>query len=753
MPGLQESLHSHVRIDGHAKVCGRAQFAADFTPENTAYAAIATSSIACGEILGFELESARGVPGVLAVYTHQDMAGCIQPVKHLMAGGYANSSAVPLGSSRVFYAGQIIALVIAESKESADEAAQNIGVRYQEQAAVARITDGRGAKQPLSSVRTGHKDARTGNVDGALAKSPVRVNAEYRTPIQHHNPIELFGTTCQWHGEQLTVYEATRYIYAAQHGLAAQLSLAPDQIRIVCPFLGGHFGSRLALSQYTAPVAIAARRLGRPVKYVATRSQGFTIANHRPDTIHRVEIGADTSGRFTAFTHHAEVTSSRFDDFVMIGTDVTARLYDWPNVETKEMLVRVDRNTPGPMRAPPEVPYLFALESAMDEVASMVGIDPIELRRRNDPQKDAIDGKPFKPHPLMQCFDAGAAAFGWSSRNPRPSSMRDGDWLVGYGCASAVRPVKRAAAILRLTLLNDGHALIETAHHEIGNGIYTVLAIEAAKYLGIDIAAVTVRLGDSSLPPAGISGGSSTTTSLVPALVEACRHVRQELFQSLCGIATFSTSKVEDFRLESGRIVASNGPPMNLVDAFSAIGKDRIERLQETAPPEAPPDATTKLWEGKLGLTNKEEELKWAYGAQFAEVRVHAVTREIAVTRLTGAFWAGSILNRLTAVSQLRGGMIWGLGSAILEATEVDGPTARYVNDNLTEYHVATAADYCAVDAIILGADVEHEPSELMGVGELGIIGVNAAIANALYHATGTRVRALPIRVDDLVCG
>ncbi len=743
-------VRSHVRVDGRAKVTGKATFAADFLISNLAHATVVTSTVARGRITGFDLAQSRRIAGVLRIFTYADFADAIRPVKHLMAGGYVNSSAQPLGSAEVHYAGQIVAMVVAESREVAEHAAALVRVRYAEAPSSAVIGQAGADSVALAVLRPDHTDATRGDAHQEFGSAAVQVDSTFRTPIQHHNPMELFGTTCVWNGDRLTVYEASRYIKAAQHGLAAQLGIDAEKIRVVCPFMGGHFGSRLALSQYTAPVAIAARLLQRPVRYVATRAQGFTIANHRPDTQHRVRIAATTEGTFTALLHDAKATTSRFDDFAMQGTDVTASIYKWGSVATTESLVRVDRNTPGPMRAPPEVPYLFALESAVDELAEKLSMDPIELRRRNDTQVDLMSGKPFTPRALMDCFDAGAKAFGWAERKPKPASMRDGDWLAGYGCASAVRPVKRGAATMRVALDAEGRVIVETAHHEIGNGIYTVLAMEAAGRLGTEIEAVTVRLGDTALPPAGISGGSSTTTSLVPALAIACEDLRGRLAQAAIAHATaFAHFAVQDLRLKERYLVGPGGASLRLSDLFAWLGTTKIETLARAAPERNGEEAFAKLREGKMGLGGTQNTVRWAYGAHFAEVRVHARTGDIRVPRLTGAFSAGYIINRLTALSQLRGAMIWGIGSALLEATVPDARTSRYVNDNLSEYLVATAADTDEVNAILLNADAD--PAELMGLGELGIIGVNAAIANALHHATGRRLRSLPIRLDQLL--
>ncbi len=538
----------------------------------------------------------------------------------------------------------------------------------------------------------------------------MRVDQHYSTPIQHHNPIELPSTTAMWHGDRLTVYEPTRYVDAAQHGLAAQLGLAPDRVRVISRFIGGHFGSKLALSQHTAICALAARRLARPVRLEVSRADQFTVANHRTETRHRVRLGASRAGRLLAVGHEATTVSSRFDAFAMEGTDVSTALYAAETVAAEERLARVDRNTPGPMRAPPEVPFLFALESAMDELAHTLQVDPVDLRRRNDTAVDPVTGKAFTTRPLMRCFDAAAAAFGWSRRDPRPrATLRDG-WWIGQGCAAAARPTKIGPAAIRLVQDATGAVRIETAHHEIGNGLYTLLATIASERLAVPLDQVTVVLGDSALPPAGISGGSSTTTSLANALGQACDALRQQ------------PSGAREVRFDY-------------------------------APAGAGPDALDKLRDGKIKLlTLPQDKLAWAFGAHMVEVRVHAATGEVRVARHVGAFAAGRVLNPLTARNQYLGGMVWGQSSALLEQTEVDPRTAIYLNRDLADYLVPTAADVAEQVVIMVeDDDAEVNPERVKGLGELGIIGVNAAIANAVFNATGVRLRDLPIRLETLL--
>jgi xanthine dehydrogenase YagR molybdenum-binding subunit len=743
----------HTRVEGPDKVTGRALYSSDLTgpDRDTAHAALVTSTVARGRITGFDLEAAGRVPGLLGIFTHRDFAGAVAPVKHLMAGGYANSSHRPLDSDTVAYAGQIVALVVAETQEAAEAAAGAVRVSYAAEPAAGGFDSPGAETVRLADLKPHHEDIARGDAEAGLREAAVRIEARYATPVQHHNPIELFTTRAAWDGERLTVHEPTRYVGAVQHGLAAQLGLDPANVRVVAGLIGGHFGSKFALSQHTALVALAARRLSRPVALVPSRRQCFTIANYRPESRHAVRLGADRSGRFTALVHQTETVTSRFDPFVMEGAEVAASLYACPNIRTEERAVRVDRNTPGPMRAPPEVPFLFALESAVDEMAVALGMDPIALRRANDTTVDPVSGKPFSTRPLMACYEAGARAFGWSRRLPRPGAMRDGPWRVGLGCATSVRPAKIAAATMRVRLGPDGSAEVSCAHHEIGNGITTLLALGAADGLGVAVERVTVRLGDTALPAAGISGGSSTTTSLMSALALGCGQIRAALAQAATGQGgRLAGRDPGTLRLSDGRLAAPDGAGIGLAEA---VGPEGVETVAEFVPAGGDrAKALAGLRQGHIGLAfgGAGKAVSWGFGAQFAEVHVHAETGEIRVARLTGAFAAGRILNPLTARSQLMGGMIWGLGSALLEETVVDG--AAYRNPDLAEYLVPTAADAPEVETLLVpDPDDQVDALGLKGLGELGIIGVNAAIANAVHHATGRRIRSLPIRLEDVV--
>jgi len=506
----------------------------------------------------------------------------------------------------------------------------------------------------------------------------------------------------------------------------------------------------------TAIVALAAKRLNRPVRCVVSRGQGFTTQPYRAPTRQRVRIGATQTGQITAFSHEGWELTSRLDNYAVAGTETTTRLYAYGAVASKVSLVKADRQTPAFMRSPPELPYMFGLESAMDELAYALNLDPIELRRRNEPTVDAVGGKKFSSRQLMPCYEQAARTFGWSKRDPRPGSMRAGDWLIGMGCATAVYPTNVAAAAARVRITSAGEVRVQCASHEIGTGIRTVAGQMAAEELGVPFSAVTVETGDSDLPPAPVSGGSNSTASVCSAVLLACRAIRDKLFQGAVrnGAGPFRGASPTELNLVDGMVMAANGTGQKLRDVFEAMGLGAIEEYAEFVPEGAPADAVSKLYAGKTTMISgtKARDVRFAFGAEFVEVRIHARTREIRVPRLVGTFAAGRIMNPRTARSQLMGGMIWGMGSALLESTELDTRTARTVNRDLQEYYVAVNADAPEVEITMLPElDRSVNPAGVKGIGELGDVGTNAAIANAIYHATGRRIRRLPIRLEDLI--
>jgi xanthine dehydrogenase YagR molybdenum-binding subunit len=720
------------RYDARAKVTGAALYAADIALPDVAHAYLLSSRIAKGRIKSFDLNAARALPGVLDILTYQTIGGDIRKVKYATEGGPASNSVVPLGSAEIAYAGQPIAMVLAETLEVAQDAASQIGVEYEEQPSAGSFDSKGAVDQAYAEQNKKHDDPKVGNFAIAYETAPVKIDASYSTPTQHHNPIELFATQCVWNGAQLTVHEPSQNVYGIKNGLAAQLGIEPSQIRVISRYVGGAFGSKGGLTQRTAIVAIAARRLGRPVKLVPTREQGFTIATFRAETRQRIQLAATHDGKLQALNHEGSEVTSRADPYAVAGTDASTRMYACPNVASNVTIVRADRATPGFMRAPAETPYFFALESAMDELAVALKMDPIELRRVNDTQTEPIKGLPYTSRALMTCFDQAAEVFGWSARNPTPGSTREGDWLVGWGCAASAYPTQMAAATARVRVFADGRALVETAGHEIGNGLYTVAAQTASDGLGIPVEKVSVSLGDTDLPPAPVAGGSISTASICTVIAQACDAIRMRLGQD-------------------------GKPATDVAAALKERGMGALEEYAESVPHGVPKDGVQALYKGAampLGGARLKDRIQFAFGAQFVEVRVHARTREIRVPRMVGAFASGRILNPRTAHSQYMGGMIWGIGSAIHEQTGIDPRTSRYVNANLADYMIPVNADIGEVRIIMVPEeDRVINPIGVKGIGEIGIVGTSAALANAIYHATGQRLRDLPLRIDGLITG
>jgi xanthine dehydrogenase YagR molybdenum-binding subunit len=720
------------RYDARAKVTGAALYAADVALPDVAHAYLLSSRIAKGRIKSFDLNAARALPGVLDILTYQTIGGDIRKVKYATEGGPASNSVVPLGSAEIAYAGQPIAMVLAETLEVAQDAASQIGVGYEEQPSAGSFDSKGVVEQAYAEQNKKHDDPKVGNFAMAYEAAPVKIEASYSTPAQHHNPIELFATQCVWNGAQLTVHEPSQNVYGIKNGLAAQLGIEPSQIRVISRYVGGAFGSKGGLTQRTAIVAIAARRLGRPVKLVPTREQGFTIATFRAETRHRIQLGATQDGKLQALNHEGSEVTSRADPYAVAGTDASTRMYACPNVASNVKIVRADRATPGFMRAPAETPYFFALESAMDELAIALKMDPIELRRVNDTQTEPIKGLPYTSRALMTCFDQAAKAFGWKARNPAPGTKRDGDWLVGWGCAASAYPTQMAAATARIRVFADGRALVETAGHEIGNGLYTVAAQTASEGLGIPVEKVSVALGDTDLPPAPVAGGSISTASVCTVIAQACDAIRMRLGQD-------------------------GKPASDVIGAMKYRGIGALEEYAESVPHGVAKDGIQALYKGAampMGGARLPDRIQFAFGAQFVEVRIHSRTREIRVPRMVGAFASGRILNPRTAHSQYMGGMIWGVGSAIHEQTEIDPGTARYVNTNLADYMIPVNADVGEVHIIMVPEeDRLVNPIGVKGIGEIGIVGTSAALANAIYHATGQRLRDLPLRIDGLITG
>lgn len=750
------------RVDGLAKVTGRARYGADqvvpgVAPDLLAHAWLETSPIARGRVIGIDDKATRAVPGVLEVLTYWNVGNAVRENETLLDGGYMSQSVTPLYSDRIFFGGQIVAMVIAETAEAAQQGCEALDITYEAEQASATL--GSRGTNDVKPKALGETELKAGDAEAGLAEAAAVVDEWYSTPAQHHNPMELFQTTCAWSGDKLTIWESTQNVRGFQHGAAKQLDVKPEQVRILSPYIGGAFGSRGEMGQQTSLVALAAKRLARPVKLVTTREQAFTLRTFRAETRHHLRLGADTNGHLTGLKHLSWELCSRKERFAVAGSDSTARLYACPNVETRVVNVEADRQAPGFMRAPPETPYLFAMESAMDELAFKLGIDPLDMRRRNDTMVETVTGRPYTSRSLVQCIDHGAEVFGWARRDPRPGSMTEGDDLIGYGYASAFYPTQAGPAECRVTLYPDLRAKVEVGTHEIGTGARTVVAMTVADQLGLRLEDVETCIGDSELPAAPMSAGSNSTASVCSVVALACQALRRKIARRavhtkdspLCGL------EMDSVRLVDGQAVSGNkAEPLLVAVGRAARGKAMVQDQQHTPHGGIPWFVGTKLVRaGKpvlLGGSNLKDRMQFAHGAQFVEVRIDRTTGEIRVPRMVGVYAAGRIMNERTARAQLQGGQVWGISSALHEATEIDHESARYVNQNLAEYHVPVCADVMDIQTIMLPeVDTLVNPLGLKGVGELGVTGVNAAIANAVFHATGVRVRTLPIRVGDIL--
>ena len=630
------------RIDGLAKVTGDALFGADHNPPHAAHAWLVTSPIALGRIRRIDEAAARQIPGVLGILTYRNVGKEITPGKHIIDGGYMSQSIAPLRDDRIHFAGQIVAVVIAETPELAHAAADALVIEYNKKRPSATF-DSQGLKE-VEADAMGETELEAGNIEIGLRSSDAVIDAWYETPAQHQNPLELFQTTCAWDGDQVTVWESTQNVRGHQHGLAKQLGLSAKQVRFVSPFTGGAFGSRGELGQHTALIALAARRLGRPVKHVATRRQCFYLRTFRAETRHHIQLGADRDCSLTVLVHDSWEITSRTERFAVAGSDSTARMYACPNVRVKCVNLEADRQAPGYMRAPPEMPYMFAMESAMDELAYALKCDPLELRRRNDTMVETVTNLPYTSRSLVQCIDRGAEVFGWRDRDPKPRSMRDGDDLVGWGFASAFYPAMIGPAECRITLMPDLHAIAEVGTHEIGTGIRTVMAQTVADLLGLQVEHVEVRIGDSRLPATPMSAGSNTTASVCSVLAIACEMLRERIAAaaSKAQSSVLYESEVFNFRLKDG--FAQAGPLReDLASAVRRAGRGRamIQTASNNphgAPPLVGPALVRRGKPVMMGGSRLKDRMQFAHGAQFVEVRVNQWTGEIRVPRMAGVF-------------------------------------------------------------------------------------------------------------------
>lgn len=724
-----------VRKDGLAKVTGRAHYAAEAQVPGVVHAVLVQSTIAAGTVLAVGTDAAQGMPGVLAILTPQN-APRLQPIAPQM-------QLVPgpaLQDATVAFNGQNIAVVIADTLERAEAAAARVRVRYRQDEAITEMDDNLADAWTPKHFRGGTRapDSRRGDADTAFASAPVKIEATYTTPIEHHNPMEPHATVARWEGDRLTVWTATQYISGAQTTLAKLLGIPPENVRVICPFTGGGFGCKGTTWPPVVLTAMAARVVGRPVKLVLDRRQMYTSNGYRPRTVQKLKIGAEADGRLVVLRHDGfnQMSLGDFGEFAEPVGLASEMLYAVPNVTVTHRLVSVNQGLPTFMRAPGKASGSFALESALDEVAARIGMDPLALRLKNYAEIDPHENLPFSSKKLRACYDAGAEAFGWSQRSPVPRSMHDGPVLIGWGMATAVYPAQRSAAQASVRCNADGTVVVRSGTQELGTGTYTIMAQVASDALGIPVSRIRVAIGDSTLPHAPVSGGSRTAASVTNAVQAAADALCRKIvaLAQADAKAEFAGVDAAALRIDGGAVVGP-GRRVGVAELLARRGLDTIEATAEARPG----DETSKF-------------SLYAFGAHFVEVRVDPEIGRMRVARYVGAFDCERVLNARTARSQAIGGIIYGLGMALFEKTEVDAETGRYVNANLAEYLVPVNADVPDIETIFIENDDRNaNPVGVKGLGELPTVGVAAAVANAVFHATGKRVRDLPIRVEDVL--
>ncbi|MER9306639.1 xanthine dehydrogenase family protein molybdopterin-binding subunit [Mesorhizobium sp. M0496] len=732
------------RIDGPLKVTGRATYAYEHAVDGVAYGYILGAAIAKGRIAEIDISDAEKAPGVVGVMTHRNAPP--QP-----DFGPAVTPTVPevftrarpaLSSDRVRYYDEPVAMVVAETFEAARAAAGLIRVRYEEETGTydlqAHLSDAYAPRRTNAGLET---DSVLGDFESAFAQAPVKVDATYRTPFEHHNPMEPHATIAVWSGDDLTIHTSAQTLANYRAGVASTLGMPPERVRIVSPFVGGGFGSKLIIHADTVLAALAARVLQRPVKIALTRQQMFANTGHRAEMIHQLRFGADSDGRLTGISHDVWSATSSFEEYCEQTAAFARSLYAAPNRLTRHRLVRLDINRGEWMRSPGEAPGMLAFECAMDELAERLGLDPIELRIRNEPTQDPERGVPFSTRNLVACMEEGARRFGWQGRDPVPGRTREGRKLIGHGMAAAIRPNYIGATTARVAIDRDGQVTARLDMTDIGTGTYTILTQIVAQNLGLPLSSVKVELGDSLFPRTAGSGGSWGATSSGSALHQACSILKQRILE------VARSSEASPFR-------GVNVSEANFAHGEVRIG-ERSARLSDLIRGIAPDGFEA---EGSVAAANATETYKaysqHSHGAHFAKVAVDCDTGEIRMRRFLAVIGAGRILNPKTARSQIIGGMSWGIGAALMEETVLDRRHGHFVNHDLAEYHVPVNADIGAMEVVFLEEhDDKANPLGAKGLGELGVCGAGAAVANAVYNATGVRVREFPITLDKVLPG
>jgi xanthine dehydrogenase YagR molybdenum-binding subunit len=744
------------RRDGPAKTTGAARYSADYPHDGLGHAALVHATITRGRITSIDTAEASALPGVVAVITHENAPPMKATAAQNPARGNLSSSATNvtyLNTDEIHFNGQPVAVVVADTLEVARHAASLVRVGYEEwKASVDFMAElGNAKKQRGNPIMPPHADR--GDAEAALAAADVAIDLRFTTPPLHHNAIEPHATIAVWSAGQLTVYEGSQYVTGARAHLAKKFGLRASDVRVISKFVGGAFGGKSLVWPGTILAVLAARVTQRPVKLVLQREAVFRAVGGRTPTTQRVALGADATGRLSSLIHTSVVLNGRIGGYAEQVTSASRHLYAAPNLLVRQDIVPLDTLSNTIMRAPGEAVGTFALESAVDELAYRTGVDPIELRLRNEPPTSPADGKQFSHRRTHEALVLGAEQFGWAERTPEPGSMRDGNHLVGMGVATAFHPAFQFPTDLTVRLSGDGSVLVRCSFHEMGMGSATALAQVTADLLGVPVDALTLDYGDTDLPPGPGAGGSGQTASVTRGLLAACDQLKRSLHGRVRRDAgsPLHHTHYEQLVATAGGLYLRDDPGIG--EPYEAIldraGMPHLEvRIGSDA--RIGRAVTQMRFFAKL-IRDQRRWVKAASGAQFCEVRVDPDTMEVRVTRWVGVFDIGTVVNLKTASSQLRGGIVWGIGLALTEATLVDPRNGRIMNPSLAEYHVPVHSDVPPIDVHILDDPDPTMPLGVLGAGEVGITGAAAAVANAIRHATGRRVVDLPITIDKLL--
>jgi xanthine dehydrogenase YagR molybdenum-binding subunit len=713
------------RYDGLAKVTGRAKYAAEFPVENVAYAYVVQATIPAGNVASIDQGAAARAAGVHCVITPFNAPKLTVP-------GNVNI----LQDTNVLFNGQPIAVVVARSLPEAVEAAKLLRIQYKEQPAK---LDFNALLKTARAPKRGGGASHRGDPAASLAKAAVVIDQTYSTPIQNHNPMEPHATIASWDGDKLSVYDATQGISGAQGSLARAFSIPPANVHVQCPFVGGGFGTKGYVWSNTILAAMAAKVAQRPVKLVLGREQMFGPVGSRPNTYQHIKLAASSDGKLLLQQHDSTCYTSLISDWTESAAGQTTLLYDSESLTTSHSLVDMNLGMGTWQRAPGEATGSVGLEIALDELAEKLNIDPIQLRLINYAEKDPRQGLPWSSKHLRECYTQAAERFGWSKRTAQPGQHREGNKLIGYGMATANYGASRRPSAAVVRFLPNGRVFVGVGTQDLGTGTYTILAQTAADALFMDPALVDVKLGDTTLPPSGGSGGSTTAASVCPGVYDAAMQAKLKLAQ----LAVADTQSplhgatAEDIETKDGKLCLKSSPEKS--ETITAlITRNGNTPVEATATSEMPKD--------------RDSFSSHSWGAIFAEVAVDADTHMVQVRRMVGTYDIGTLINTKTGTNQLVGGVVWGVSMALHEETLIDPTYGRTVNENFAEYHVPVNADIHEIDVTAVGIpDYKFNPLGSRGIGEIGITGAAAAIANAIYNATGKRVRDLPITLDKIM--